>query len=112
MWRSSTVGIAGPAGATGTATAGPALEVQGVAGQPFDDAACPRDAEFPEAVNQRQHLVGLVSTHIGPAGLVLEVCRIFVGALGGMPVKGSFTLRTFAGTLTTDLHLGHHPVKL
>lgn len=94
-----TGGVAGPASATGTPGTSPALSVRGIAGQPFSDPACPRDPEFPDGINQRQLLIGLVSSHIGPAGLKLDVCRVFVGAIGGMSIDGSFTLLTLAGTL-------------
>ncbi len=91
--------IAGPASASTTAPTGRALAIRGVATQPVDDASCPRDAEFPEGTNQRQQLLGIAWTYIGPAGLKLDVCRIFVGAIGGESVRGSFVLVTLAGIL-------------
>jgi hypothetical protein len=94
------------AGATATTTH--VATVNGRVGPVHDDPTCPPNVDFPGGVEQSQKIVGLLRTRIGPAAVVADVCYIFVGAIGGERLHGSFSVLTFAGTLrgTADGTIG------
>lgn len=91
------VGGADAAGATSTGPT-PTGNVRGVFGAVKDDGRCPVNPEF-GGNEQHQQLAGLASTRFGPALLKLDLCYIFVGAIGGEELGGTFSLATLAGTL-------------
>lgn len=111
----ATFTTAGGAGATTTADR--PVPVRGVATELRPDPTCPHDPEFPQGTNERRQLVGLTRSPFGPAVLRMSICYVFVGALGGEAVDGTFTISTLAGSLrghaqgsvgfglTDDLHL-------
>jgi hypothetical protein len=74
---------------------------------PFDGPPCPPNPYgygdgSPEGSYQR--IVGVAKTRIGPARFQADVCFVFVGALGGEELHGTFVLQTIAGTLRGVAH--------
>ncbi len=95
----ATVGFANPAGATSTPIPSHDASFQGRNVDLGQDSTCRKEEGFEYYTNYRQLITGVVKTRIGPACLTLDLCRIFSGVLGGIAVEGTFTLKTFAGTL-------------
>jgi hypothetical protein len=62
------------------------------------DPTCPHAPDFPET-NFRRNIVGVARTRIGAAIIATSVCYIFDGAMGGSVLKGTFAMKTIAGTL-------------
>jgi hypothetical protein len=74
---------------------------------PFDGPPCPPNPYGygnggPEGNYHR--IVGIAKTRLGPARFQADVCFVFVGALGGEELRGTFVLKTFAGTLSGAAH--------
>jgi hypothetical protein len=91
------VAMAAPASATGaTAHTRP---VTGTIQHLDPDGSCPPNAEFPTDPGYRAHITARTWTRLGPAKVNVDLCFVFVGAIGGQALTGSFSLSTFAGTL-------------
>lgn len=87
-----------PAGAV--PTAGPPRPVVGVASPSiYPDPTCPSDPEFPNGNGPRRLLIGVVQGFGGRSVLRMNLCYVFIGALGGQRIIGRFDLVGRHGTL-------------
>jgi hypothetical protein len=91
------IAMATPATATGTTTH--AAPVNGAIQHLDPDGSCPPNTEFPTDPGYRAHISAKTLTRFGPAKVNVDLCFVFVGAIGGQELVGSFSLATFAGTL-------------
>jgi hypothetical protein len=62
------------------------------------DGSCDPNPDFPADPGDREDISGLVRTRLGPARIDLRVCYMFVGAIAGQRLYGTFSITTFAGT--------------
>jgi hypothetical protein len=91
------VAAATPASATGTTPH--AAGVTGTTEHLDPDGSCPPNADFPTDPGYRAHIAGKTWTRFGPAKINVDLCFVFVGAIGGEELVGSFSVSTLAGTL-------------
>ena len=94
----SAVIVAGGAAPAG-ATAPHAATIHGVATQLPPNGSCPPNPEFPTDPGYRVQITGRARTHFGPAKVNVHLCLVFVGAIGGEDLHGSFSISTLAGRL-------------
>jgi hypothetical protein len=74
---------------------------------PFDGPPCPPNPYGygdGSSDGTYQRIVGIARTRLGPARFQADVCFVFVGALGGEELSGTFALKTIAGTLSGTAH--------
>src|SRR3954464_6304769 len=86
--------IATAAPASATAPKAHAAPVNGTIQHLDPDGSCPPNAEFPTDPGYRAHITGRTWTRLGPAKVNVSLCFVFVGAIGGQQLVGSFSLAT------------------
>jgi hypothetical protein len=90
---------AGATTAGATATSGHPAPIRARITTTAPDPTCPPNVEYPGDTGTRDRIVGPTWTRFGPSRLDVSICRIFVGAIGGEQLLGSFVLRTPFGSL-------------
>jgi hypothetical protein len=91
------IAMATPASATGPRAH--TTPVKGAIQHLDPDGSCPPNAEFPTDPGYRAHIAGRTWTRLGPAKVNVDLCFVFVGAIGGEELVGTFSVATLAGTL-------------
>ncbi len=89
---------AGATGATGATGANQPTPMVAYVGPMVGDGTCPPNPEF-DAPDFHQVLLGVTWTQRGPAVLVIDLCYVFSGALGGASSTGTFWLSDRYGRL-------------
>ncbi len=105
----SAVMVAGNVTSAG-ATSAPShvATIHGRATQLPPDGSCAPNPDFPTDPGYRVQISGWAKTRFGPAKVSIPLCLIFVGAIGGEDLHGSFSISTIAGRLrgTADGFVG------
>jgi hypothetical protein len=91
------IAMATPASATRTVTH--TASVTGTTTHLPPDGSCPPNPDFPTDPGYRARIAGKTWTRFGPARVNVDLCFVFVGAIGGQQLVGSFSVATIAGTL-------------
>jgi hypothetical protein len=92
--------VAGSASTAGATTApSHTATIRGTATDLPPDGSCPANPDFPTDPGYRVLITGWAKTRVGPAKVTVPLCLVFVGALGGEEVDGTFSISTLAGRL-------------
>jgi hypothetical protein len=92
-------------GGTASATVSSSAQVVGVVQGRGVDGTCPPWKPYvgdPVYTGYHDRYVGVVKSRGVVAVLTVDVCSLFVGALGGEELRGSFTLASRAGWLSGE----------